>query len=163
MNRWHLLYTKPRQEERAFINLMSQNYESYLPLISKEKISQNKKVVIKEPMFLRYLFVRLSDDGYQNWSPIRSTKGVSHLVTFGSHLAILDDEIISNLRRELNNDSVVKAFSEGDSIEIVNGPFKGLEAIFRSYSGEERAVLLLDFMAKHISVKVDLGQFKKSA
>ncbi len=114
-------------------------------------------------MFPRYLFVRLSHDGQQNWSPIRSSKGVSHLVNFGGLAASLDDETMDNLQQKIDNNSLVKVFSKGDSIEIVNGPFKGLEAIFRSYSGEERAVLLLDFMSKHISVKVDLGHFKKSA
>jgi transcription elongation factor/antiterminator RfaH len=86
MNRWHLVYTKPRQEETAFINLTNQNYESYLPFISKEKILQGKKVVIKEPMFPRYIFVRLNNDGSQNWSPIRSTKGVSHPIILPSQV-----------------------------------------------------------------------------
>jgi transcriptional antiterminator RfaH len=163
MNRWHLIYTKVRQEETAFINLTNQNYESYLPFISKEKISQGKKVLMKEPMFTRYLFVRLNDDGFQNWSPIRSTKGVSHLVNFGSHLATLDDEIINMLMQKIDKNLTVKAFSNNDSVEIIDGPFKGLKAAFKAYSGEERAILLLDFMAKHIHAKFDLRQFKKIA
>ena len=163
MNRWHLIYTKLRQEETAFINLTNQNYESYLPFISKEKISQGKKVLMKEPMFPRYLFVRLNDDGFQNWSPIRSTKGVSHLVNFGSHLATLDDEIINMLMQKIDKNLTVKVFSNNDSVEIIDGPFKGLKASFKAYSGEERAILLLDFMAKHIHGKFDLKQFKKVA
>jgi transcriptional antiterminator RfaH len=163
MNRWHLVYTKSLQEETAFINLTNQNYESYLPFISKEKISQGKKILMKEPMFPRYLFVRLNDDGFQNWSPIRSTKGVSHLVNFGSHLATLDDEIINMLMQNESINLTVKAFLDDDSVEIIDGPFKGLKAVFKAYSGEERAILLLDFMAKHIRAKFDLKQFKKVA
>jgi transcriptional antiterminator RfaH len=163
MNNWYLIYTKSHQEKVALDNLTRQYYQCYLPLINKEKILRGKKILSKEPMFPRYLFVRLSHDGQQNWSPIRSTIGVSHLVNFGGLAASLDDETMDNLQQKIDNNSLVKVFSKGDSIEIVNGPFKGLEAIFRSYSGEERAVLLLDFMAKHISVKVDLGHFKKSA
>ena len=163
MNRWHLVYTKPRQEETAFINLTNQNYESYLPFISKEKISQGKKVVIKEPMFPRYLFVRLNDDGLQNWSPIRSTKGVSHLVNFGSQLATLDDEIVNMLMQNESENLTVKAFLDNDSVEIIDGPFKGLKAVFKVYSGGERAILLLDFMAKFIRAEFELKQFKKVA
>ena len=163
MNNWHLIYTKSHQEKVALDNLTRQNYQCYLPLINREKILRGKKILSKEPMFPRYLFVRLSHDGQQNWSPIRSTIGVSHLVNFGGLAASLDNETMDNLQQKIDNNSLVRVFSKGDSIEIVNGPFKGLEAIFRSYSGEERAVLLLDFMAKHISVKVDLGHFKKSA
>jgi transcription antitermination factor NusG len=57
----------------------------------------------------------------------------------------------------------IKAFSDDDSVEIIDGPFKGLKAVFKAYSGEERAILLLDFMAKHIHAKFDLRQFKKVA
>ncbi len=40
MNKWHLVYTKLRREEMAFINLPSQNYKSYLPFISKGEFHQ---------------------------------------------------------------------------------------------------------------------------
>ena len=163
MEKWHLLFTKPQQEKLALTNLMNQGYEAYLPKISKEKISHGKKVAINEPMFPRYLFVRLNDNGLQNWSPIRSTKGVSYLVNFRSYFATLDDEIINHLKQNITKKLTVNAFSEGDKVEIMDGPFKGLEAIFRTYNGEERAIILLDFMTKKIDIKFNLGQFKKLA
>ena len=111
MNRWHLICTKPRQEELALSNLKNQNYESYLPLITKEKILQGKKILTKEPMFPRYLFVRLRKDRLQDLSPIRSTRGVSNLVTFGGSFATLNDEVIVKLTQRLDKDLLVKAFS----------------------------------------------------
>jgi transcriptional antiterminator RfaH len=51
----------------------------------------------------------------------------------------------------------------GDKVEILKGPFKGLEAIFNTYKGEERAILLLIFMAKNLNAKFDLRDFKKVA
>jgi transcriptional antiterminator RfaH len=163
MNSWHLIYTKPRQEELALINLKNQHYECYLPFISKEKILQGKKILSKEPLFPRYLFVKLRHDGQQNWSPIRSTKGVSHLVNFGGQAASLDDDTVDHLKQKLDKDWVVKAFSEGDNVEILQGPFKGMEAIFNAYQDEERAMLFLHFMAKNITAKFDLRDFKKVA
>ena len=102
MNHWHLIYTKPHQEKVAFDNLTHQNYQCYLPLINTEKILRGKKILIKEPMFPRYLFVRLSHDGQQNWSPIRSSKGVSHLVNFGGLAASFDDETMDNLQQKID-------------------------------------------------------------
>ena len=163
MNHWHLIYTKPQQEKVALDNLTRQNYQCYLPLINKEKISQGKKILSKEIMFSRYLFVRLSPDGQQNWSPIRSSKGVSYLVNFGGLAASLDDETMDNLRQKIDNALLVKVFSVGDKVEILNGPFKGMEAIFNTYKGEERAMLLLSFMAKNLTAKFDLRDFKKVA
>ena len=161
MNHWHLIYTKPQQEKAAHDNLTCQNYQCYLPLINKEKISQGKKILSKEPMFPRYLFVRLRHDGQQNWSPIRSTKGVSHLVSFGGLAATLDDEMMDDLKLKIDKALVVKAFSMNDKVEILKGPFKGMEAIFNTYKGEERAMLFLNFMAKNLTAKFDLRDFKK--
>jgi len=163
MDRWHLIYTKPRQEALAHINLQNQHFESFLPLVTIEKIYRGKKVLNKEPMFPRYLFVRLKGDGQQNWSPIRSTRGVSHLVTFGGRLAMLDDEVMANLIERLDEGPVLEAFSEGDIVEIVDGPFGGLKAVFKTFSGESRAALLLEFMAKKVDAKFELGQFKRVA
>jgi len=163
MSHWHLIYTKPHQEKVALDNLTRQNYQCYLPLINKEKILQGKKILSKEPIFPRYLFVRLSHDGQQNWSPIRSSKGVSHPVNFGGLAASLDDETMDNLRQKIDNALLVKVFSIGDKVEILKGPFKGMEAIFNGYKGEERAMLFLDFMAKNLTAKFDLRDFKKVA
>jgi transcriptional antiterminator RfaH len=163
MDRWHLIYTKPRQEALAHTHLQNQHYESFLPLVTLEKISRGKKVLVKEPMFPRYLFIRLKDNGQQNWSPIRSTRGVSHLVTFGGNLAMLDDEVMDNLIDRLDENPVVEAFKQGDIVEILDGPFGGLEAVFRTFNGEGRATLLLEFMAKKIDAKFGLSQFKKVA
>jgi transcriptional antiterminator RfaH len=163
MNSWHLIYTKPRQEELALINLKSQHYECYLPFISKEKILQGKKILSKEPLFPRYLFVKLHHDGQQNWSPIRSSKGVSHLVNFGGLATSLDDETMDELQQNIDKSLVVKVFSEGDKVEILQGPFKGMEAVFNAYKGDERAMLFLHFMAKNITAKFDLRDFKKVA
>ena len=163
MNHWHLIYTKPHQEKVALDNLTRQNYQCYLPLINKEKILRGKKILIMEPMFPRYLFVRLSHDGQQNWSPIRSSKGVSHLVNFGGLAPSLDDETMDKLQQKIDKAIVVKVFSIGDKVEILNGPFKGMEAIFNTYKGEERAMLLLNFMAKNLAAKFNLRDFKKVA
>ncbi|NDH10000.1 MAG: transcription/translation regulatory transformer protein RfaH [Gammaproteobacteria bacterium] len=163
MDRWHLIYTKPRQEALAHINLQKQHFESFLPLVTIEKIFRGKRVLNKEPMFPRYLFVRIKGDRQQNWSPIRSTRGVSQLVTFGGQLAILDDEVMANLIERLDEDPLLEAFSEGDIVEIVDGPFGGLEAVFRTFSAEGRATLLLEFMAKKVNAKFELGQFKRVA
>ncbi len=163
MNQWHLIYAKPQQEKVALDNLTRQKYQCYLPLINKEKILRGKKILSKEPMFPRYLFVRLSHDGQQNWSPIRSTIGVSHLVNFGGLAASLDDETMHNLQKNIDKSLVVKVFSVGDKVEILKGPFKGMEAIFNTYKGEERAMLFLHFMAKNTTAKFDLRDFKKVA
>jgi len=73
---WYLIHTKPRQENAALLNLEQQGYECYLPILLAEKLRQGSLSVIEEPLFPRYLFIRLDPSGgSQSWAPIRSTRG----------------------------------------------------------------------------------------
>ncbi len=79
---WYLIYTKPRQERYARENLERQGYEVYLPLMKDRRRRKGRYVEIVDALFPRYLFIHLDQDT-DNWSPIRSTFGVSGLVYFG--------------------------------------------------------------------------------
>ena len=93
INHWHLIYTKPRQEKRAALNLTQQGFEVFLPMMSKEVLRQNSLDKVEEPLFKRYLFVRF-DEKSSPWHVIKNTLGVSDLVRFGNVLATIPDEMI---------------------------------------------------------------------
>ena len=88
MLNWYLVHSKPRQELCSLENLERQGFECFLPLIAVEKLRRKLIVVVQEPLFPRYLFIRLdaSQEG-RSWNPIRSTTRVSRLVSFsqGQH------------------------------------------------------------------------------
>lgn len=94
---WYVIHTKPRQEQRALENLQRQGFEAWLPMIALEKVRRSRLTQVTEPMFSRYLFIRL-DTTQTNWSPIRSTLGVSKLVSFGNVPAAVPDALIDMLR-----------------------------------------------------------------
>ena len=94
---WLLIYTKARQEKRAKKNLENQGYEIFLPMIVYESESQNKPATM-ETMFPRYLFVKINTEK-DNWINIKSTRGVSHLVTFGQRTGKVPNEVIAFLQK----------------------------------------------------------------
>ena len=96
---WYVIHTKPRQEQRALVNLEAQGYQCFLPLLQREALVRGALYIHKEPLFARYLFIFLdsTQDG-KSWSPIRSTLGVSKLLTFGSEPARVDPDLIDLLR-----------------------------------------------------------------
>lgn len=78
MKSWYLVHTKIRQEAVALANLQRQGFECFLPLIWVEKLRRGNLQVVQEPLFPRYLFIRLGMGAEsQSWAPIRSTLGVS--------------------------------------------------------------------------------------
>ena len=71
---WYLLKTKVREEVRAVDNLENQEFEAYCPqYLEKKKLA---------PLFPGYAFVRLCTQDIERYHKIRSTRGVSAIVTF---------------------------------------------------------------------------------
>lgn len=148
---WYVIHTKPRQEQRALLNLERQNYECYLPMLAVEKLQQGKLTIVSEPLFPRYLFIRLdTNQSSQSWSPVRSTKGVSRLVTFGNEPAKIDEQLVETIRAHSNaiSQQPQKFFTPGERLLITDGPFEGIEAIFHMNKGENRAMVLIELLSK---------------
>ena len=158
MKKWYVIYTKSRKEKVALQNLNAQGYDAHLPLIKLEKIIRHKKAIVEEPLFPRYLFIRLDEQASQDWLPIRSTIGVSQMVKFGNLLAQLPDEVMEVILN-LHAQPVTPTISSGDSVIINDGPFKGVEALFSHFDGDQRAVLLLNLLEKTVKGKFNLSEF----
>jgi len=151
---WYAINSKPRQEERALENLERQGFEAWLPMLTVEKFRRGKLAKVVEPMFSRYLFIRL-DTEQTNWSPIRSTLGVSKLVSFGNRPAIIEDGLIEALR-QLPVREPERLFQPGQAVKFVDGPLRGLEGIYEQADGEMRAMVLVDLLSKHHRVTTDM-------
>lgn len=166
--KWHVIHTKPQQEFRAEENLKSQGYEVYLPTCQVQKLSRGKLGEREEALFARYLFIQL-DDVNSNWFPIRSTRGVSQLLRFSVNTdpVVVADELIDALKKRAQGEEPMhELFQKGESVEIKEGPFKGLggfyEEITNLANGEARAMLLVDFLGKSQRLSVSLNQIQKT-
>jgi len=144
---WYLVYCKPRQELSARVNLERQGYEVYLPMVNCRKRSGSQRVSKFEPMFPRYLFIRLAK-GLDSWAPIRSTIGVSHLVRFGLELAQVPENLIIGLKAGANSEGYFEAkqieIKPGDRFRITEGVMEGYEGIVLARTGKERVRLLIN-------------------
>jgi transcriptional antiterminator RfaH len=160
---WYLIHTKPRQEAVALTNLSRQGFECYLPMLKVEKIRQRKTALVAEAMFPRYLFIRLdTSDTAQSWSPIRSTLGVNQLVKFGGQPAKVDAQLIDLIRfREISRPSQ-PMFQPGDHVVVADGPFAGLEAIYKTTDAEHRSMILLEMLSKPVPMRIDTANLRKA-
>ncbi len=162
---WYLIHTKPRQEACALQNLAQQGYDCYLPLLASEKLIRGAVTKLAEPLFPRYLFIRLdTGDSAKSWSPIRSTRGVSKLVTFGNQPAKVSDMLVDLIRaRETSGEIAEKRlYNPGESIRVVNGPFTGVEGIFQSIDGTQRVMILIELMSKPVRMAVSPNSIRKT-
>ena len=162
---WYLVYTKPRAESTGVDNIRNQGYEVFFPQIIFEKPGVKKERLKTEPMFPRYLFIKLNKEK-DNWITIKSTVGISHLVLFGNELAKVPNQVIKALKKISDKNGVfrqralISTYSKGDKINIKKGILRGKEAIFLSQKSAERIKVLLDIVSKKTIVelyKSDIG------
>ena len=156
--RWYAVYTKPNGENTAEVNLERQGYVVYLPRLKQARRRRGRWVGIVEPLFPRYLFVRLEMQR-DNIAPIRSTKGVTGLVRFGSEPAPVPEGFVESLQAAADEESGCQIidctlFKKGDVVRILEGPFAGYNAVFQSASGAERVIILLNLMGRENAVTV---------
>jgi len=159
---WYVIQTKPRQEFRAEENLKNQGYEIFLPTSTVEKLLKSQIKIQKEPLFSRYLFIRL-DQISSNWAPVRSTRGVSNFLRFGAQStpSVVNEELIDLLKTKSEQQNGSKPlFNEHDLIRIKEGPFKDQEGLFQKMittnSGEIRALLLIELLGKQQRVALPI-------
>lgn len=150
---WYVIHTKPRQEQRALENLQRQGFEAWLPMIALEKVRRSRLTQVTEPMFSRYLFIRL-DTTQTNWSPIRSTLGVSKLVSFGNVPAAVPDALIDMLRESPAHPQ--RLMNPGDEVQLVEGPLRGLRGIYQQHDGEARAMVLIELLSQPQTIQIEL-------
>ena len=165
--KWYVIHSKPHQEARAYENLQNQGFEVYLPKCRAQKLIKNKLTVVLEPMFSRYLFIRL-DDVTSNWFPIRSTRGVSKLLQFGKDslpITVADEivKLIKETESPIDEHIVVRELFKPQSIvEVKSGPFKGLSGFYQQIisteSGEIRALLLIELLGKQQRIELPIEE-----
>ena len=159
MGNWFLLQTKARQESRAVENLDRQGVDSYCPMVRVEKVSRGTRVVKEEALFPGYLFVNFNQ-ATVSATTVRSTRGVSHFVTCAGSPVIVPDSLIEQLRErtEFGEEQLVSSLPQtGDQLEVIEGPFRGLNAVFTEIDGNQRAVVLINLLNQQVKASLPLS------
>ena len=160
---WYLVHTQPRLERIALENLERQGYECYLPMRPAEKLRRGKITVSNTPLFPRYLFIHLGmDSPDKGWGPIRSTVGVSRMVVFGNHPAKADDALIALLKSHEQTllTAPKRLFEQDEPVQLTEGPFRGIEGVYKMSDGESRAMVLIEFLSKPVSICVETASLR---
>lgn len=159
--RWYAVQCKGGESFRAEEHLTHQGFNVFHPTLKSRKKRKGKLEWVTEPLFPYYLFIQL-DQINSNWRPIRSTRGVGRIVTFGSQPAVISNELIALLKQREDGTDTTPAFTPGETITVETGPFAGQSATFhqqleRARNGEERAIILLQWLNRPQEVEVPLS------
>lgn len=154
MEQWYVAQTQFAQEKRAEQHLQNQGVDCFLPLYTAQVMKGGAlKPVAAQALFPGYLFVRF-DPEVIHTTTIKSTRGISSLVSFGGLPAPLPDEVVMKLRSHDCLSPTPEGPVDGDRVEILHGAYEGLEAVWLEKDGMKRAMLLLTIMNREVRVPV---------
>jgi transcriptional antiterminator RfaH len=164
---WYVAYTEPHQEPLALRHLMQQGFEAYLPLYKTIRKRASKppmetgttlRLIVHEPMFPRYMFFKPSSHR-QSISTVRSTRGVSSVVRFGTEYALVQPQVIAAIQEQeqLRNGADLEAMGAlkpGRRVRIHEAGMDGLEGLVHATSSK-RLVVLMEILGRQTKVKVN--------
>lgn len=150
---WTCGRTHPNQEKIAIRNLANQQFNYYQPMILDWRKTAKGMAKVPSPLFPCYLFIEIVD----RWAALRSTHGLSGLITISGVPATVDESIIAHLRQREQGGFVAlskQCFQEGDQVRIQTGPFAAQLALVERMSVKERQKILLALLNSQMKVLV---------
>lgn len=164
MKSWYVIHTKPRKEGTVMTLLERAGIECYAPQYRSRRVRRGRYADTVQHLFPGYVFARLQIST-QLWK-VTYTRGVKNVVAIGGRPISVPDEAIEFIRtREQNGyiQGLGEEFAEGDTIEILDGPFAGLQGVFlRPMSDSDRALVLLSAIEYQANIIVDRGLLIKA-
>lgn len=169
--RWYVATTKTNQESIAERELRKQGYRPWNPrvrdrLTVRRKFSEHVRHVIR-PYFPNYIFVNF-DCELDRWWPIKSTKGISGILSQGEFLIPVRRGVIEALIEGSNEDflidervdEVVRKFSVGDVVKVTDGPFSGFSGPIDQMNSGDRIRVILEVFGRKSPVDLSSEQVR---
>ena len=153
---WFLLQTKVKQEQRAAENLERQDVVSFCPMIRVDKISRGRRAEVLDVLFPGYLFVQLGESSVST-TAVRSTRGVSHFVTSAGAPIKVPQGLVDQLRQRVTADAdmvMSQLPKSGAKMQVIEGPFKGLNAVFTEPDGNNRAIVMVTLLSQQVKTSM---------
>jgi transcriptional antiterminator RfaH len=161
---WYVAQTRPRQEGIAELNLQRQGYTCYLPRLTTRKRLRGHWQSVTEPLFPGYIFVRV-DLGTGHIAPLFSTKGIRSLVRFGTCYLPFADTAVDYLQQQEQHQHKAATssalFEPGEAVAILEGPFAGLNAVYKCTKPKDRVEILIQLLGTSQTLVIAQDQLSR--
>lgn len=170
--KWFVLHTYSGHENRVAaairqrseaMNIANQVFDIVVPTRDTVTVKRGKKEEVKEKIFPGYILVRmiLNDD---SWLVVRTTPGVTAFVGIGNRPTPLSEKEVDSIMRfsQLAAPKFKAAFSKGEAVKIVDGPFADFLGTVESIDDAKGKVkVLVSIFGRETPVELDFLQVSK--
>jgi len=162
-NRWYVLYTRACHEVKAEEYLIRSGIEAYLPKIKEFRQWSDRKKLVETPLFVSYIFVRVSKKEYDK--ALQDKSIVRYITLCGQPCPVPDEQIeaikkvlAGNLSFEVTNED----FEPGDLVVFCDGPLTGYSAEVVNRKGSKEVILRIDGAGQSLLIKSPCAYVSKS-
>ncbi|HPS64030.1 MAG TPA: UpxY family transcription antiterminator [Ignavibacteria bacterium] len=155
---WFVMRTKPRNENKVYLQVQKKNIEVYYPVIPQLRIWSDRKKKIFLPMFPGYLFIH--GDEQERYNAIADTSGATGYLMYLKKPAIVKQKEIDSIKISLQEPERIKVdkltVQKGDLVEVTGGAFAGLRGFVIEFRGSYKIVV--NIIELNASINIELLQ-----
>lgn len=156
---WLVLRTRSHQENTVELSLRQKQITAYLPKHQVQRRSPGRaRSCVETPLFPGYIFVQPRDDQFENMRYIRGSCG---LIFSGDKPAAMPEKDLDAVRMLVDSRAQLAVNSQlmpGQRVEVVAGPFTGVQGELIRIKNEDRLVINAPLLSSSVSVEVDADQ-----
>jgi transcription antitermination factor NusG len=157
---WFAVRTRTRAEKVVRDQLDARGVEVFLPTVVRWSRWKDRRKAIQWPLFAGYCFARFDPANHLH---VQRCPSVAGIITFCAALAPLPEHEINGIRALVESDlrfDPVPFIKEGDRVEVVHGPLKGVVGRLVRKGDRARLVLSVEMISQAVSVEVDASDVK---
>ena len=165
--RWYAVWTRSQCEPKVEEGLRQRAFEVFLPRIRVPSRRRDRRVVLEQPLFPGYLFLRFvpSREAY-----VRATTADGLVRILGERwdrLHPIPDGQVESVRRLVtgaNDARAVPWIHVGDRVRVVAGPLAGMEGFVREWRARRATFVVgIDLLRRGVGVEIDASILQRAA
>lgn len=160
-HKWYVLYTRTNFEMKVNADILTREFESYLPLQTIWRKWSDRRKRLFVPLFPNYVFVKMP---LREKTKVLSIPGVIKLISVDREPIAVSEDDLEKVRRlvESNKDLAVEVEKYvGMKVRVVSGVFAGLEGEIIRVSNRARLLVKLGSINQALSVEMEQGCVEK--
>jgi transcription antitermination factor NusG len=157
---WFAVWTRSRHESAVRQQLEGKGIEAFLPTVIRWSHWKDRKKKVMWPLFPGYCFARIDP---REALGVLSCTGVVSLVSVEGRPAPIADREIEGIRTLVESDlrfDPCPLIQEGDLVEVVCGPLRGVSGRLVRKGAHARLVLSVGLIGQGVMVEVDAGDVR---
>ena len=172
LGKWYIVHTYSGHENKVKKSLTQRIqslgfeeriFDIIVPTRNTIKVSQGKKETVKEKIFPGYVLIRMILDD-ESWLLVRTTQGITAFIGAGNKPTPISDKEVEAIKKfmKLEEPLFKAAFSKGEAIKIVDGPFADfLGTVDNIDESKGKLTALVSIFGRETPVELDFLQVAK--